>query len=126
LREVYLQEVKAPADIYNGADRGRIESAIRSAWKDAWPSDAILAIRLHSASWHREKDRRWKDASKSWQYTDVSALPVTVIVRTDEKIATKYVAYMNGDNESGQLTPGVHTKAGGYLVEEMLIANPSK
>jgi hypothetical protein len=126
LREAYLPEVKAPPDLYTGGDRGRIESAIRKAWKQAWPGDDIIAIRFHAAAWQREKTRRWNDAEKAWAYADVSALPMTVIVRTDEKIATKFVAYMNKDNDTGELSPGVHTKAGGYLVEEMLIANISK
>lgn len=123
IREQVLSGEKAPEDVYEGGDKEKFKKMIMEEWKKAYPNDSIYAIRFNNADFQRTKTKRWNDAVSQWQYNDVSALAVSVIVKTDENIATIYPAFINKDNMDGSINAGVHTKYGGYVVKEMLVKN---
>lgn len=123
IREKVLADQKAPEDIYKGSDKKKFKKMIMAAWKKAYPNDDIYDIRFHSAGFKRTRTKRWNDAVNQWQYNDVSALAVSVIVKMNKDIATIYPAFINKDNQDGSINTGVHTKFGGYVVKEILVKN---
>ncbi|MAG58540.1 MAG: hypothetical protein CMJ83_19805 [Planctomycetes bacterium] len=118
-----LASARAPAAAYSGKDKEKIESMIRAAWVKAWPKDEILEIRFHRNDWKRNHKVIWNKADKAWEEVDKSYLTVLVIVKTSDTIATMFPAYMNRDNLSGSLNPGVQTKGGAHVVTEVLLKN---
>ena len=124
IRAKVLAETRAPKDAYRGRDRKKFERMVVKAWREAYPEDKILDVRFPSSNWKTTRTKRWNDAVHQWQYTNVSALPVVVIVANpDGKTATIYPAFINRDNQTGEVFAGVHTKYGGYVIEEMLLKN---
>ena len=123
IHEELLAQTKAPENEYKGSDRGKLKEMIMSAWNKAYPNDHIIDVRFHTAEFKRTKTKRWNDAVNEWQYNDVSALAVSVIVKMDDRVATIYPAYINKDNQDGSISAGVHTKFGGYVVKEVLVKN---
>jgi len=123
IRQGLLADTNAPQDLYKGSDKGKFREMIISEWKKAYPNDEILAVRFHKANFERTKTKRWNGAIKQWQYNDVSALAVSVIVKDDERVASIFMAFINKDNQDGSLNVGVNTKYGEYIVREMLIKN---
>lgn len=112
-----------PEDNYQGGDRDKLEAMIRKAWAKAHPQDKIMGVHFPNANWKTEKKKRWNDAINSWQYTDTSILLANVVVKTDDKVATIFPAYINKDNQDGSMNAGVATKTTEYVIRQMLIAN---
>jgi hypothetical protein len=112
-----------PKDLYAGNDKQKIADAILVEWKRMYPEDHVLMVRFPMQRPVRTQERVWHEAKRAWTYVDTSALLINVIVKTTEKIATKYPAYINIDNVSGIVSYGTNTKIGGYVVEQLLIAN---
>lgn len=123
LKELIIAETRPPAEKYSGGDKEDIRKAIAAEWKAAWPQDEILMIRLHMGAFDRRETATWDGGSKSWSFSDRSVLCVTVIVKTSDRIATSYPAYVNVDNIAKSTTYGVKTKGGIYVNEEMLVEN---
>lgn len=123
IRAKLIASVEPPADVYRGRDRKKLEKMIRTAWKETYPGDTILDVRFPSTQWKTTRTKRWNDTMHEWQYNNVSALAAVVIVKNpDGKTATIYRAFINRDNRSGELSAGVNTKYGGYVVEEVLLS----
>ena len=122
IRAVVLADEQPPVDVYKGKDKSRLASMVSAAWKKEYPADQVLGLRFHAAGWQTTKNRRWNDAVRTWQYTDVSALAVSVLVKADDKSADVFVAFVNKDNKDGSLNVGVHTKFGDTVVREVLLS----
>ena len=41
-----LESVAMPADTYSGADKAKIRAAVQAHWKQTYPDDKVLAVRL--------------------------------------------------------------------------------
>ncbi len=123
LKEQIIAETRPPAEKYSGGDKEDIRKKITEEWKAAWPQDEVLMVRLHMANFDRRETATWDDGSNSWSFSDRSVLCVTVIVKTSDKVATSYPAYVNVDNLAKATTYGVKTKGGAYVNEEMLVEN---
>lgn len=123
LKTEILAATRAPKDEYEGSDQAAYEKAIRAAWSNEHSGDEILAVRFHMQQFDRDTKWTWHSADSSWNKSDMSVLCVTVVVKTSDKIATMYPAYVNIDHLSNKTTYGVQTKGSAYVVEEMLIAN---
>ena len=115
-----------PADVYSGRDKSSLKSKIKKAWKDMWKNDNILDVRFPNADWNRTQSRRWSDAENAYYYQDTSILLVSVVVKTDNKVATIFPAYINKNNDTGKLTMGVATKDSEHVIKQMLIKNFKK
>ena len=118
-----LASTKAPENNYKGEDKAKLESMIREAWKQAYPDDEVLGVHFPNADWKRESNRKWSDAENQWYVVDTSILMVKFVVKKDGNTASIFPAYINRDNLSGELNTGVHTKKGGYVIEEILLKN---
>jgi len=112
-----------PEDNYDGSDKDKFDKMIRKSWKKKYPKDNILGVHFHATDWKRTKNKRWNGAISAWQYTDVSVLPVRVVVKTDSKVATIFPAYINKDNDDGSINTGVATKGSQYVIKQMLVEN---
>jgi len=123
LKAEILAATRAPKDEYEGSDKATYEKAIRAAWSKEHAGDEILAVRFHMQQFDRDAKWTWHSADSSWNKSDMSVLCVTVVVKTNDQIATMYPAYVNVDHLSNKTTYGVSTKGSAYVVEEMLIAN---
>lgn len=123
LKELILAEERPPAEKYKGADLEALRKQILAEWKKEWPKDEVLMVRFHMENFDRRETATWDEGSKSWSFDDRSVLCVTVIVKTSDKIATSYPAYINVDNIAKTTTFGVKTKGGVYVNEEMLVEN---
>ncbi len=118
-----IDKEKRPQDNYSGGDKGDLEKMIRSAWSKKYPNDQIMGIHFEAKDWKRTQNKRWNEAIKGWYYTDVSVLVAKVVVKTDNKVATIFPAYINKDNKDGSLNTGVATKTSEYVVKQILISN---
>lgn len=117
-----LAGVKMPSDSYTGGDKKKLKKMIEKEWKSLYPSDDILAIRLTAANWSRTTNWKWNNSG--WYKVDTSVLPARVVVKTDEQIATIYVAFINKNHLKGDaLNVGAHTKKAGYVTQNMLLKN---
>lgn len=123
LKELIIAEERPPAEKYKGADKEDLKKRILEEWKKEWPKDEVLMVRFHMENFDRRETASWDEGSKSWSFDDRSVLCVTIIVKTSDKIATSYPAYVNVDNTAKATTFGVKTKGGVYVSEEMLVEN---
>lgn len=114
-----------PPDKYQGTDKAELKKKIMDAWKTKYPNDEILAICFHAENWIR--NTKAKSNATSIYVNDKSVLPVKVIVKTDEKVATIFPAYLNKDHQKNdQIKTGVATKTNAHVIKQMLIANIKK
>ncbi len=123
LEEKIIAAERAPEEVYEGSDKEQLRKEILAEWKKAWPDDEVLAVRFHMKDFRRNVKWTWNDVDSAWEKSDKSVLAVTVIVKTSDKIATTYPAYINIDNLSNRKVIGVQTKGGQYVHRKMLIAN---
>lgn len=123
LKEQIIAEARPPDEKYNGADKEDIRKNVLAEWKKAWPKDEVMMIRMHMANFDRREKATWDEGSKSWEFSDRSVLCVTVIVKTSDRIATSYPAYVNVNHISKATTYGVGTKGDVYVTREMLVEN---
>ncbi|MEK7468147.1 MAG: hypothetical protein AAB074_12090 [Planctomycetota bacterium] len=123
LKELIVAETRPPDEKYSGADKEEIRAKVMEEWKKAWPKDEVMMIRMHMANFDRREKATWDSGSKSWEFSDRSVLCVTVIVKTSDKIATSYPAYVNVNHISKATTYGVGTKGNEYVTREMLVEN---
>jgi len=112
---------KMPQNNYQGSDLKQLISKIKTAWKRKYPKDRILAVKITSEDWKR--DANWKANSTSIYKNDTSILGGKVIVKTDNKLATIFPAYVNRDNSNGKINIGVATKQNKYVIKQMLLSN---
>ena len=118
-----LAEVEPRSEEYQGDDKEELRKLIRKAWQEQWPDDTIVDIRFHEANWDRTTAKKFNDATKEWDYTDKSVLPVSVYVQQTDNVVTRYPAYVNRDHlNDDALNPGVETKWGGYVTHEVLLS----
>jgi hypothetical protein len=114
---------KRPKDKYKGDDAAELTAMIKASWSQKYPKDKIMGIHLSAADWKRTQNKRWNEAINAWQFTDVSVLPAKVVVKTSDKIATIFPAYINKDNTDNTLNTGVATKTSEYVINQMLVEN---
>ncbi len=112
-----------PEDKYTGSDQKTLEKMVRDAWSKKYPDDYIMGIHFYSDEWKTTKNKTWNSAINSWQFTDVSVLPVKVVIKTDPKVATIFPAFINKDNMDNSINAGVATKSREYVVRQMLVSN---
>jgi len=126
MEEEIIAGTQAPVEVYGGSDKNTLKKMMESKWKAKYPNDEILAIIFSVENWKR--DTTWSyNNSNEWKKYDKSYLPVRVVVKTSDSIASVYVAYINKDHMSNdEIKIGLETKTGGYVVEKMLIKNLNK
>lgn len=123
MEEDIIAGTEAPKELYSGSDKNTLKKMMEDKWKAKYPNDQILAIIFSVENWKR--DTTWSyNNSNEWKKYDNSYLPVRVIVKSSDTIASIYVAYINKDHMSNdEIKIGLETKTGGYVVEKMLIKN---
>ena len=123
LGELVLAAARVPGEKYDGSDKEQLRRRILEAWKKKWPADEVLATSFHMKEFDRSVEWRWQAAESSWYKSDHSVLAVTVVVKTDGRIATTYPAYVNVDHVDGTSDIGVNTKTGEYVHRQVLLEN---
>lgn len=123
LKELILAEARLPGEGYEGSDKEALRGQIVEAWQKKWPKDEVLGTRFAMKAFDRSVKWNWQAAESSWYKTDHSVLCVLVIVKTSDKIATTYPAYVNVDHLDGTSNIGVNTKSGEYVQREVLLQN---
>jgi hypothetical protein len=123
LKDEIIASTQTPPDEYAGADKADLVAKVRGAWSKKHPEDKILAIRCHQKQWRRTAGLEWDTARKGWEALDRQVLAMSVIVKTSDRIATIYPAFVNRDNAGKTENVGVATKSGRYVVREMLLSN---
>lgn len=116
-----IEQEQTPPDVYSKGDKAELKKMIMEAWKAKYPQDKILGIRFHMKEWKREKNVRSNETSI--YLNDKSALAVSVVTQTDDRVATIFPAYINKDNQSGTMNIGCDTKSKGYVIKQMLVSN---
>lgn len=111
----------SPTDVYTGADKQSLRSMIMQKWMAKWPQDQVLGVHMTSGNWKRVAN--WRADAVSVYKKDTSILAASVVVKTDDRVATIFPAYVNKDNQGGGLNVGVATKTREYVVKQMLLAN---
>lgn len=117
--KAHTREVKAPVEVYKGADKEKFRAAILKAWKAKYPNDKVIGVAFISESWKRNVEDSWNSAGKSWSHSDMSYLVAIVIVDKDTSTATMYPSYVNKNNLTGEISYGVDTKGGTFVVEDI-------
>jgi len=117
-----LASVKTPKDVYNKSDKSKLKRMVEAEWKKLYPSDKVLSIRFYSDNWNRTIELKWNNSG--WYKVDNSVLPVSVLVKTSDKIVTIYAAFLNKNHLKNNATNvGAHTKKHGYVIRKMLVKN---
>lgn len=122
LKEEIIASVKTPGDVYSGEDKAKLKAMIETAWKNAFPDETILAIRFHVENWIDDKGIRWDKGYSRWEQYDRSTLPAKVVIKSSDRIATLYMAFINRNNLKKTMNAGVQTRKA-YVVQEMLLSN---
>ncbi len=68
------------ANVYQGADRGALETQVRTFWKAQFPQEKLLAIRFTDTDWTRHAGFQWEQSTSAWQKYDQSVLHLIVYV----------------------------------------------
>jgi hypothetical protein len=124
LKKQILAEARVPKESYSGVDMKLHRKGIIEEWKRVYPDDVVLEVRLFG-NWERKTE--WREVGKSQEKVDMSYLYARVIVKTSDEIATVYVAIANKNHmKDNEVSYGVHTKKGMWVVEKVLIENLSK
>jgi hypothetical protein len=118
-----VETKKRPKDKYTGTDTEALTALIKTSWAKKYPKDKIMGIHLIAADWKKSQNKQGNDANNASNNADVSVLPAKVVVKTSEKIATIFPAYINKNNTSNALTTNVATKTSDYVINQMLVEN---
>ena len=123
MEEDIIASTESPVELYAGGDKSSLKKMLGDKWKAKYPKDEVLAIVFSVENWKRDTSWAYNN-SNEWKKYDNSYIPVRVICKTSDTIASIYVAYINKDHmNSDQIKIGLETKDGGYAVEKMLIKN---
>lgn len=93
---------ETPEDKYQGDDKQKIKDMVRAEWKEHYPQDEILGMRIRMDDWERYTDKRWSDGSESWYTVDYSELQVLVFVKKDDKRATAWPINVTKDHKNNE------------------------
>ncbi len=102
LEQEIIATNKPPADQYRGGDRKAIIAKVKAAWQKNNPGDEILEIRVPYKEWRREVGYKWNGAASQWEKYDRQYIQLAVVVKSNDKVATIYPAFINRDNLSGR------------------------
>jgi hypothetical protein len=126
MEEEIIASTESPVELYSGSDKSTLKKMLGDKWKAKYPKEEVLAIVFSVENWKRDTSWAYNN-SNEWKKYDNSYIPVRVICKTTETIASIYVAYINKDHMNGdEIKIGLETKSGGYVVEKMLIKNLKK
>lgn len=123
LKDQIIAETRPPDEKYKGDDKGELKRRVLAEWQKVWPKDEVLDVRFHMENFDRTTKWSWSEAESAWNKVDHSVLAVTVIVKTSDRIATSYPAYVNVDHIDNTSNIGVKTKTDEYVHREMLLSN---
>ncbi len=111
-----------PADSYIGPDKKELTTLVTEAWKKTYPTDEIIGVRWTTKAWDR--DTHWAWQGNKWYKVDASELRASVIVKTDDDIATVFYAYCVKDHLQGDaITVTEDDKTDVGVHRKMLISN---
>lgn len=115
-----LDAVAMPKDAYGGADKEKLRSAVAAAWKERYPQDQVLAIRLPEANWNRKVTEEWVGDTKK-RY-DISSMVVQVVVKKSDEVATIHGAYLQIDHHESEALK-IGQKDAGFAARDMWAKN---
>lgn len=112
---ILMEAPDSPRDQYTGPGKSTHRSKIKSLWQKEHKDDQVIKVVMDSNHWKRRKARTWNSTIGQWQYTDVSSLKASVVVKKTPKLGIIYPAYVNKNAmKGGKISYGVHTKSGEY------------
>ena len=85
LKDLVIRTNELPPDRFSGADRGKLVQAAGAAWTKKQPGAQIIAARIPSSNWKRE--RMWRLQNTTWYFIDRSKLQVQLLVKHDGRLA---------------------------------------
>ncbi len=111
-----------PKDAYAGSDKKELIEKIKTAWKQNYPAEEIVAVRFPNADWERKKEKNWVENGKYYQNVDVSVLTAKVIVKKDADVGTIFGIYVQRDNDNPGKGVSIGRK-GTFAPEDILLKN---
>jgi len=73
---------------FNGSDRKTIEQMVRARWKEAYPGDVILQVRIKQSDWVRRREPGWRNGYLIM--LDYSILTPYVVVKEKDGLASQW------------------------------------
>src|SRR5690606_18268727 len=103
---------KTPPDAYRGADRAKLKALVLAEWKERFPQDQVLGVRLVSPSWGpRTKRREWSSGGNNWIQHDSRGLSARVLVKDNAQEAWVYQVGISQDfTKGGRFDVGIPWK----------------
>ncbi|MBL8625707.1 MAG: hypothetical protein JNK64_30625 [Myxococcales bacterium] len=117
---------RAPDDLYAGDERAALEARVKAAWKKAFPTETVLAVRLRGEAFARQTSWTFDPAANAMVKRDVSTLPLYVVVKRDAKEAVMWPAGLVRDHMRGDTTEVVwlpRPSRGPSATQRMLLTN---
>lgn len=117
---------RAPEDLYAGDERAALEVRVKAAWKKAFPTETVLAVRLRAEAFARQTSWTFDPAANAMVKRDVSTLPLIVVVKRDAKEAVMWSAGLVRDHMRGDTTEVVwlpRPSRGPSATQRMLLTN---
>ncbi len=98
LTESIIASNEPPTERYAGDDVETLRVAVAAAWKEAYPNDDVHSVRFVMQDWERSTGWQWLGIAEKWSKHDYSELQAQVVVRTDTRLATRFIAYLTKDH----------------------------
>ena len=117
---------RAPEDLYTGDERAALEARVKAAWKKAFPTETVLALRLRAEAFARQTSWQLDPAANAMVKRDASTLPLFVVVKRDAKEAVLWPAGLVRDHLRGDATEVVwlpRPSRGPSATQRMLLSN---
>ncbi len=117
---------RAPTDLYAGDERAALEARVKAAWKKAFPTETVLAVRLRAEAFARQTSWTFDPAANAMVKRDASTLPLYVVVKRDAKEAVMWPAGLVRDHMRGDTTEVVwlpRPSRGPSATQRMLLSN---
>ena len=99
---------------------------VKAAWKKAFPTETVLAVRLRAEAFARQTSWTFDPAANAMVKRDVSTLPLIVVVKRDAKEAVMWSAGLVRDHMRGDTTEVVwlpRPSRGPSATQRMLLTN---
>jgi hypothetical protein len=123
LKAEIIATTKTPADLYKGADKAALKALVEAEWKKTYPDDQVMGVKFVTPEWKRNRGSTWRAAFKSWEDFDESQMTVRVVVKSTDKTANIYYAYLTKDHMSNDLVKAQTRTKGDSAAQEMLTSN---
>lgn len=84
LADGIIKSNKLPEDVYAGADRAALVSAITRKWTSTYPARPLLKVLVTKPEWTRTQRTVWRSEPPGWEKQDFSNVDAFVVARSKD------------------------------------------